>query len=209
MKTVTLASLNVGDFFYVRILGNSFKAEHASIPQINLAGLSSAVKFKLENEQMVRMVKTSQLVHAQVHCDEDNGVFTLDPNAPVLVPDGESKPASGDVLDTYIENTSSMVDFSDALRLMTNKGVAVRRNSWPTGAMVFLELGSHDDPENGMCPTKILDVPIELFENGDKGTTTRLPNFKYHLRNVSVRGWTPTQHDMLARDWQVVRPESV
>lgn len=54
-----------------------------------------------------------------------------------------------------------------------------------------------------------MDVPVELFENGDKGTTTRLPNFKYHLGNVSVRGWTPTQHDMLASDWQVVRPESV
>lgn len=92
--------------------------------------------------------------------------------------------------------------FYDALRLMIEGQKAVRRVRWPSGDIVFLRAGSHDftPPRGG---ADLLDVPASLFVDGDKGTTTRLPNFVHACDCSRVDGWVPTQNDMLATDWQV------
>lgn len=123
------------------------------------------------------------------------------------------KSAEGDYLDSHIMY-DLRANFSDALHLMVKKGLPVRRDTWPEGHGVFLEMGSYDwhVGDNGpVGPCSIRNIPSSLFENGDHGTSTRLPNFRYFENaeggrdSISYRGWTPTTEDMLATNWLVIK----
>ncbi len=97
----------------------------------------------------------------------------------------------------------SHVNFADALAMMTERRVAVTRSSWPGGRYVYLKSGSHDfKSHRQFADDRIQGIPGILFDNGDNGTTTRLPNFVTGMfGGAHISGWTPTQEDMLAQDW--------
>lgn len=97
-------------------------------------------------------------------------------------------------------------------------GVAVARAGWNgKGMFLFLNKGSFDGGKLGFAhgdqpqpghQSTIDGVKIDLFEAGDDGTVTRLPNI--NMRSASgatVTGWLASQTDMLAEDWSALIPE--
>lgn len=84
------------------------------------------------------------------------------------------------------------------------KGHAVKRAGWNgRGMCIFLNKGSVDFRPNDTIPPRIDGVPRALFENGDHGTVTRLPNLNMRTASGStVTGWLASQTDILAEDWQ-------
>lgn len=96
--------------------------------------------------------------------------------------------------------------FGEAIEAL-KKGQAVARNGWNgKGMFLFLNKGS--------VPADRLLVPgagvteaikDDLFEKGDIGTITRLPNINMHTATGStVTGWLASQTDMLSEDWDVL-----
>lgn len=87
-------------------------------------------------------------------------------------------------------------------------GKKVARGGWGSkGMFIYLNLGSVAfGAEDEVTDDHLIDgISIKLFETGDTGTVTRLPNLNMKLvSGVTMTGWTPTQADMLAEDWQVV-----
>lgn len=93
------------------------------------------------------------------------------------------------------------MDFSDALRAV-KAGHRVRRAGWNgKGTFVFLNKGS----AAAQPAPHIGGVRTDLFERGDAGTVTRMPNLNMHAADGStVTGWLASQTDMLAEDWEAV-----
>lgn len=91
--------------------------------------------------------------------------------------------------------------FGDAIEaLKDNKCIA--RESWKTKTVfIYLNRGSSAKLDT----TYIDDINSRLYNLGDIGTTTRLPNLNSRNDNGNtITGWSPTQVDMLAEDWFIV-----
>lgn len=90
------------------------------------------------------------------------------------------------------------------------EGKSVSRNGWNgKGMFIYLNKGSHDfhskDGINVDIIPQIDGVSVTLFEGGDTGTVTRLPNLNMKSATGStVTGWLPSQTDLLAEDWGIV-----
>ena len=101
-------------------------------------------------------------------------------------------------------NPTARLPFSRALEEL-KKGYAIRRAGWNgKGMFVYLNKGAADfgNPSNG----DVIDgISNELFERGDNGIRTRLPNINMRAASGNVvTGWLASQTDMLADDWEVV-----
>ena len=90
------------------------------------------------------------------------------------------------------------------------EGKSVIRNGWNgKGMFIYLNRGSHDfsskDGETVEIVSEIDGVSAVLFDGGDKGTVTRLPNLNMRTATGStVTGWLASQTDLLAEDWGIV-----
>ena len=97
------------------------------------------------------------------------------------------------------------LNFGQALDAL-KQGKTVSREGWNgKGMCVFLNKGSHSFPDNQVSHPTIESIKTELFENGDYGTTTRLPNLNMKAASGStVTGWLASQTDLLAEDWMIL-----
>lgn len=129
-----------------------------------------------------------------------------------LVNSGEAEPAPQVIalpvreLCAAVEQASSgpiKFDFGDAIRHVKD-GRRVAREGWNgKGMFVYLNRGSECGSE--MCGSHTGGVPRRLFDAGDFGTVTRMPNFNMRAADGgTVTGWLASQTDMLAEDWVLV-----
>lgn len=99
----------------------------------------------------------------------------------------------------------------DALK----RGHRIARAGWNgKGMFIYLNKGSFDHDmlgfkpgENPVAdhPSTIDGISLGLFDTGDAGTVTRLPNINMRSASGStVTGWLASQTDMLAQDWAIV-----
>ena len=103
------------------------------------------------------------------------------------------------------------LSFGKAIEALKN-GESVCREGWNgKGMFLWLNKGSahgHYDntaPENVPSDNTIEGIQSRLFELGDVGTVTRLPNINMRAATGStVTGWLASQTDMLAEDWMIV-----
>lgn len=97
------------------------------------------------------------------------------------------------------------MNFGKALKAL-KAGKKVAREGWNDKCMfIYLNLGSVAfGADDEVTDDHLIDgINIKLFNTGDTGTVTRLPNLNMKLvSGVTLTGWTPTQADMLAEDWQ-------
>ncbi|MBF5091938.1 DUF2829 domain-containing protein [Novosphingobium sp. NBM11] len=111
-------------------------------------------------------------------------------------------------LDVFVKayRPANGMTFGQALEAI-KAGHAVARAGWNGKRMfVFLNRGS-------VCGDSIADVidgiHRSMFDDGDTGTTTRLPNINMRAASGAiVTGWLASQTDMLAEDWAVVETEA-
>ena len=102
-----------------------------------------------------------------------------------------------------------LLSFGNALNEL-KQGKCIARIGWNGKKMfVYLNKGSigsvTDDKEDGADNGTIEGIPATLFEKGDLGTVTRLPNINMRAATGStVTGWLASQTDMLAEVWCVV-----
>jgi hypothetical protein len=96
------------------------------------------------------------------------------------------------------------MNFGKALEF-AKKGGAIRRKDWKRSEMVYLEVGSRDSSKLFGRSRIAAALDADLFQNGDKGTITRLPNLNMKTTEGStLTGWQPSQLEMLASDWEIV-----
>lgn len=100
--------------------------------------------------------------------------------------------------------------FSAALDAVKT-GRRIARQGWNgKGMFVFLNKGAHRaGPEHGgpeeAWPRLIGGVSADLFEKGDFGIVTRLPNLNMKsATGAVVTGWLASQTDLLADDWCIL-----
>ena len=94
------------------------------------------------------------------------------------------------------------MNFGKALKAL-KAGKCVTRPKHDKSSFIYLTFGSTAYVENSLEYTHIEAIKNNLFKTGDIGTVTRLPNLNMKLvSGVTMTGWTPTQADMLAEDWQ-------
>lgn len=101
------------------------------------------------------------------------------------------------------------MDFGKALQAL-KEGEAVARAGWNgKGMFLFLNKGSRDTSMTLASPY-VEGIDHRLFEAGDNGTITRLPNINMRAATGStVTGWLASQTDMLAEDWEIIRSGTV
>lgn len=105
------------------------------------------------------------------------------------------------------------MNFGQAIEAL-KEGQSVQRAGWNgKGMFLWLNKGSahgHYDnvkPEDVPADRSIEGISVKLFELGDVGTITRLPNINMRAATGStVTGWLASQTDMLAEDWQIFVP---
>lgn len=102
------------------------------------------------------------------------------------------------------------ISFGEALQHLKN-GQKIARAGWNgKGMFVYLNKGSCDfdsvpNVPGGDSITHIDGIKRELFDIGDTGTVTRLPNLNMRAATGNtVTGWLASQTDLLAEDWEVV-----
>lgn len=98
---------------------------------------------------------------------------------------------------------NNTLNFGQALESL-KQGHRIARSGWNgKGMFVCLNKGSHDfSEESAPGFTHIDGVKRELFDLGNTGTTTRLPNLNMRAATGStVTGWLASQTDLLAEDW--------
>lgn len=97
------------------------------------------------------------------------------------------------------------MNFGKALKAL-KAGKKVAREGWNHKCMfIYLNLGNVAfGADDEVTDNHLIDgISIKLFETGDTGTVTRLPNLNMKLvSGVTLTGWTLTQADMLAEDWR-------
>lgn len=97
--------------------------------------------------------------------------------------------------------------FGEALRAL-KQGKRVARAGWNgKGMFIYLNKGSVDSSEPLLqdSAATVDGIRRTLFENGDTGTVTRLPNINMRAASgATVTGWLASQTDMLAEDWEVL-----
>jgi len=96
------------------------------------------------------------------------------------------------------------LDFSEALRYVKG-GFRASRAGWNgKGMFIYLNRGSYDNQEP-VFPSKIEGIDGHLFDQGDTGTVTRLPNINMQTATgATVTGWLASQTDMIAEDWTIL-----
>jgi hypothetical protein len=97
-----------------------------------------------------------------------------------------------------------MMDFGSALEAVKQEFL-VLRVGWPKGQFIYLKDGS-----TSIIPIirgllgHIDGISSNLFQQGEEGTTTRLPCICMKLPSGSlIEGWIPNQQEMLAEDWKI------
>jgi hypothetical protein len=102
---------------------------------------------------------------------------------------------------TQIKNLS----FGEALDAL-KKGYRIAREGWNgKGMFVFLNKGSHAGEHSGDNKIDGISNSPEMFELGDIGTSTRLPNINMRAASgATVTGWLASQTDLLADDWIIL-----
>lgn len=123
---------------------------------------------------------------------------------------------AGDVIqqgyatDGAARQNSAMVDrapqfngFDWALGVM-KRGQPVKRDGWNgSGICVWMEKGIKEFRADESIPVLIDGIRREYFENGNGGIVTRAPNFVIRSQSgTNVRGWAPSQTDLMAEDWR-------
>lgn len=95
-----------------------------------------------------------------------------------------------------------MIAFGEAIKEL-KKGKCIARSGW-NGKNMYLYL--HKGSASTDFTNEFVEgVPGELFELGDEGTITRLPNIRMVTPTSSiVEGWLASQTDMLAEDWIIL-----
>lgn len=96
------------------------------------------------------------------------------------------------------------MNFGAAIEYLKSGGGRIGRKGWNgKGMFVFLQKGSR--------PPIVSDFPLLngvkkcLFDLGDRGTSTRMPALCLRAADTSiVTGWTASQTDILAEDWEIV-----
>lgn len=98
----------------------------------------------------------------------------------------------------------SGVPFGVAIEALKN-GRAVRRKGWNgKGMSVTLNRGSSEivSPDGSLY---IEGVKDSLFDCGDIGTVTRLPNLTFvTAQGSNLHGWLASQTDILSEDWEII-----
>ncbi len=91
--------------------------------------------------------------------------------------------------------------FDWALGVM-KRGNPVKRTGWNgRGIAVWMEKGVKAFRKDEPIPALIDGIRREYFEWHD-GVLTRAPNFCIRSESgVNVRGWAPSQTDLMAEDW--------
>lgn len=109
----------------------------------------------------------------------------------------------------------SNLNFGQAIEALKN-GKAVSRSGWNgKGMLLWLNRGSIDhrsliDTATGTDIAHqslgyIAGVHLSLFDKGDEGTVTRLPNINMKVAGgETLTGWLASQTDMLAQDWCIL-----
>lgn len=101
------------------------------------------------------------------------------------------------------------LNFGDAIEALKS-GRKVSRLGWNgKGMFLWLNRGVHDfhskDGETVQIYTEIDGVSSTLFEGGDRGVTTRMPNINMHTATgTTVTGWLASQTDILSDDWCII-----
>lgn len=104
------------------------------------------------------------------------------------------------------------MNFGEAV-VSLKEGKKVSREGWNGKKMfIYLNKGSVDFGGIEGTPkpakesvTSIEGIAIGLFESGDTGTVTRLPNINMKSAlGSTVTGWLASQTDVLAEDWGIV-----
>lgn len=92
-------------------------------------------------------------------------------------------------------------DFGWAIQQI-KQGKAVARFGWNgKGMYVYLNKGSVD-AAGKYTSLSISGVSFDLFDIGDSGTLTRLPNLVMKTAGGEIlNGWLASQTDILAEDW--------
>ncbi len=100
------------------------------------------------------------------------------------------------------------MNFGEAIESV-KQGKRAARAGWNGKKMfVFLEPGSA--PRSTEIKIRggiglINGARIDLFQDGDEGTTVRMPSFCLKAADGStVVGWLASQTDMAAEDWELV-----
>lgn len=86
-------------------------------------------------------------------------------------------------------------------------GKSISRSGWNgKGMFIYLNKGSRDvSGKDEVGIENVEGVPFYLFEMGDTGTVTRLPNVNMKTATGStVTGWLASQTDLFAEDWGIV-----
>lgn len=93
------------------------------------------------------------------------------------------------------------MDFGKAIEAL-KAGNRVARAGWNgKGMFLWLNKGSYA----GASEPLICGVHASLFDDGNLGTVTRMPNINMRAADGStVIGWLASQTDMLAEDWTEV-----
>ncbi|CDZ67647.1 Hypothetical protein NGAL_HAMBI2605_59280 [Neorhizobium galegae bv. orientalis] len=100
---------------------------------------------------------------------------------------------------------TSAMSFGHAIAAL-KEGYRVARSGWNgKGMFIYLQKGSYDVPPDGSVPHQVGGVPFPLFDDGDHGTTTRMPCMCMRAADGSiVTGWLASQTDILAEDWTIL-----
>jgi hypothetical protein len=102
------------------------------------------------------------------------------------------------------KNNMINLTFGDAIAAL-KKGARVARAGWNgKGMFIYLKKGSAAEHEP-VNPSQIEGIDSHLFDKGDTGTVTRLPNINMRAATGStVTGWLASQTDILSEDWEIV-----
>lgn len=92
--------------------------------------------------------------------------------------------------------------FGEALEAI-KAGATVRRPQWKGGEVAYLNPGSISDEELKGKSRISHALKKQLFEAAGADTITRLPNLNLKTSDGATQtGWTPSQIDMFAEDWE-------
>jgi hypothetical protein len=102
---------------------------------------------------------------------------------------------------TEIHFNKTNMNFGQAIEALKS-GQVVARQGW-NGKGMYLTLNRGSIAADTMTDGVTIDgVAFNLFDQGDQGTVTRLPNINMRTATGSiVTGWLASQTDMLAEDW--------
>ncbi len=106
---------------------------------------------------------------------------------------------------TYRRNRDRGMTFGTAIDAMKH-GCRVARSGWNgRGMCIWLNKGSFDMSNRYLGDDTVAGIARHLFEWGDRGTGTRLPNINMQTAGGDLlTGWLASQTDMLAEDWEIV-----